>query len=758
MVRLLLITMGVFLLLGTASKFSNSSTTTVNKEELLIQQRVDSLLSLMTLEEKIGQTNLLTSDRDVTGPSIRDNYEADIKSGSVGAIFNAYDVDFTQKLQKVAVQETRLGIPLIFGYDVVHGFKTIFPIPLAESCSWDLEAMGRTARIATEEASAAGLHWTFAPMIDVARDPRWGRIAETGGEDTYLNTLIAEAKVKGIQGDDIGAHNTILSCPKHFAAYGAAQAGRDYHTVDISERTLWETYLPPFEAAIDAGAETIMTSFNEIGGIPSTGNDYLIQDILKKQWGFDGFVVTDYTSINEMVKHGVSSDLKDAGELAMNSGVDMDMQGSVYQRFMKQSIEEGKVSEKQLNEAVRRILRLKFKLGLFDDPYLYCDKEQEAAVILSSENRAVAREMAAKSMVLLKNENNTLPLSKNRSKIGVVGPLAADNYHPLGNWHGAGKSEYVVSALDGIKNKLGNDVQVLYAKGCDFEKEIDDGFQQALNVARQAEVVIAFVGERENMSGEAASRSQIGLPAVQLELLKKLKQTGKPVVAVLMNGRPLTINWTNDNIHAILEAWFPGVECGNAIADVLFGDYNPSGKLTVSFPQNVGQIPLYYCMKNTGRPMNPNDKYTSKYLDVSNEPLYPFGYGLSYTQFDYSSISSNKTIMEMDDTLNLSLTISNTGEYDGIEIAQLYIRDIVGSVTRPVKELKGFQRTFIPKQSSQKITFSITAQDLAFYTRDMTFKAETGDFEIFIGPNATTNNSIRIQLIDSSLDNDHSSN
>lgn len=696
---------------------------------------IEDLISKMTLEEKIGQLSIFTSDWDVTGPTMRQNYLDDIKSGGVGAIFNAYTVDYTRKLQKIAVEESRLGIPLLFGYDVIHGHQTIFPISLGESASWDINSIEEAARIAAIEASANGLHWTFAPMVDIARDPRWGRISEGAGEDVYLGTQIAKARVRGFQGKDLSLPNTILATAKHYAAYGAAQGGRDYNTVDISDRTLWETYLPPFKAAVDENVATFMTSFNEIAGVPSSGSNYLLKDILKGKWAFEGFVVTDYTSINEMVPHGFSKDLKEAGEQAINAGVDMDMQGAVYKGYLKTSVEEGKVGIEVIDNAVRRILTMKKKLGLFDDPFRYCDNAREDTLIMSERHLAKAREFAANSVVLLKNEDHILPLKSSvNQKIALIGPLANSKFDLIGSWSAAGDWSKAITVLEGMQKQLSG--KIMYAKGANINDEDKSGFDEAIRIARQADIVFLAVGESKNMSGEAASRSEIGLPGVQPELVEAIAKTGKPLVLIVMNGRPLTIGKEVDLSDAVLETWFLGTTAGDAITDVITGKVNPSAKLPVTFPRNVGQVPLYYDMKNTGRPFDAMNKYTSKYLDVSNDPLFPFGYGLSYTSFEYSDFELSSEEISFDDTLNVSVTLTNSGDYDGAEVVQLYIRDLVGSVTRPVKQLKGFKKVFLNKGESKKITFALTSSDLAFYDINMDFKAEKGLFKIFIGGNS----------------------
>lgn len=718
----------------------------IDRAESPFSKQVDSILSLMTLEEKVGQMTLFTSDWDVTGPTMRENYKDDILSGRTGAIFNAHTAAYNHELQRLALEETRLGLPLIFGYDVIHGYKTIFPIPLGEAATWDLEAITRSARIAAEEASAAGLHWTFAPMVDIARDPRWGRISEGAGEDVYLGKRIAAARVRGFQGSDLSLPNTLAACAKHFAAYGAAQAGRDYHTVDMSDRTLRETYLPPFQSALEAGVRTFMTSFNEVDGIPASGNRYLLTDILRKEWGFDGFVVTDYTSINEMVDHGVAANFREAGELALRAGVDMDMQGAVFYNHLEESLEAGQASMTAIDQAVRRVLEIKYELGLFEDPYRYGDPGKEKALILSQAHLEAARDVARKSLVLLKNDGRLLPLAKDLATIAVIGPLADSKQDMLGNWHAAGSADDCVSLLEGIMEKVGNRTRILHAQGCETTSDDLTGIPGAVDAARDADAIVVAIGEHGWMSGEAASRAEIDLPGAQLQLVRALLETGKPVVAVLMNGRPLAIPWVAGNVPAILETWFAGTQGGHAIADVLFGDYNPSGKLPVTFPRKLGQVPIYHAMKNTGRPMDPNDKYTSKYLDVENTPLYPFGHGLSYTEFKYGPVQADKSVFSLDEVLNVSATLTNTGNVEGTEIVQLYVRDLVGSVTRPVKELKGFQKVTLKAGERKTVRFSLTKDDLAFYTADMTFKAEPGAFEIWIGGSSETDNKVSVTL------------
>ena len=700
------------------------------------------LMSRMTLQEKIGQLNLLTSGWDITGPTLREGYRQDVKAGNVGAIFNAHTAAYTRALQKLAVEETRLRIPLLFGYDVIHGYKTIFPISLGEAASWDLAAIENAARVAAVEASAAGVHWTFAPMVDIARDPRWGRISEGAGEDPYLGSEVARARVKGFQGDDLSAVDTVIATAKHYAAYGQAQAGRDYHTTDMSLRELWDTYLPPFRAAAEAGVATYMTGFNELNGVPVTASRYLLNDILKTRWRFHGFVVSDYTAVNELVPHGFARDEKHAAELAINAGVDMDMQGVSFLSNMAELVEEGSVDADTIDDAVRRILEMKYRLGLFADPFRYSDEDREAAAIYKTEHLEAARDMARKSIVLLKNERGLLPLGNGASSLAVIGPLADSEADMIGSWSAAGeRKDRPVTLLEGLKARVGDTISVHYEKGASYRFGDTDrsGFEAALAAAGRADVIIAARGESSEMSGEAASRTSLELPGTQQELLEELRKLGKPIVLVLMNGRPLSVGWADENVHAILETWFAGTEGGHAIADVLFGDYNPSGKLPVTFPRNVGQVPIYYNMKNTGRPYRLDDaeqKYRSRYLDTPNTPLYPFGYGLSYTEFAYSDMTLDRKEMGAGDTITVTVRVSNAGEVDGEEVVQLYIRDLVGSVTRPVRELKGFEKISLKKGESRQVEFALTPSDLAFHRQDMSYGAEAGEFRVFAGGNS----------------------
>lgn len=727
---------------------------------------IDSLINLMNLDEKIGQMSIFTSDWDKTGPTLRDGYINDIKSGRAGAIFNAYTASYTKKLQKIAVEQTRLHIPLLFGYDVIHGHRTIFPIPLAESCSWDLKLIEQTSRIAATEASAEGLHWTFAPMVDISRDPRWGRIAEGAGEDTWLGSLIAGARVRGFQGNDLKAINTIAACAKHFAAYGAAQGGRDYNIVDLSTYTLQNTYLPPFKACVDAGVATFMTAFNEINGIPCTGNDYLLDEILRKSWGFKGFVVTDYTSINEMVPHGYAKDEKEAAELAIKAGVDMDMQGATYYNYLKALYNESKIKLDEIDLAVKRILTLKYDLGLFQDPYRYSDEKREAEISFSKKNLDFAYESAKKSMVLLKNNSNTLPI-KPGLKIALVGPLAKDKRNLIGNWSAAGDWKKCISVFDGLETNCKGRNVIQYAKGCnlledailisklnssggDIESDSRSKVEmenEVMNIVKTSDVIIAVMGESQGMSGEAASRTDIGLPENQIDFLKTLKSYGKPIILILMNGRPLTLIWENINMDAIVESWFAGTMAGNAIAEILIGDYNPSAKLTVSFPRSIGQIPIYYNMKNTGRPYDINNKYTSKYLDEENTALFPFGYGLSYSIFNYGKITLDKSKMQIKDTVTVNIDINNVGSIAGEEIAQLYIHNLQSGMTHPLKELKGFQKVYLQPGMKKTISFKLSSTDFSFLNLDLKTICEPGNFEIMVGRNSAELQKVILEIL-----------
>jgi len=703
--------------------------------EAKLNQKVDSVLKLMTLDEKIGQMVLYTSDWDVTGPSIKSGYMDDIRKGHCGNIFNAHTVAYTRKLQKIAVEESRLGIPLLFGYDVIHGHKTIFPISLGESASWDLLAIEKSARVSATEAAASGINWTFAPMVDISVEPRWGRVSEGAGEDSYLGSKIAAARVHGFQGNDLSDSLTILACVKHFAAYGAPQAGRDYNTVDMSERVFLDTYLPPYKAAIDAGVMSAMSSFNEYDGVPASGSKYLLTDILRTKLGFKGFVVTDYTSINEMVNHGVAANDAEAGLLAVKAGVDMDMQGEVYFKYLKKQVESGQVDAKLIDEAVSRVLRVKFMLGLFDDPYRYCNEAREKRLVYAPEHLEAALDVAKRSMVLLKNNDNVLPLKKGE-KIAVIGELAASTRDLLGSWKAAGDWNFMKSTLDELKAYNGA-ANVVYAQGCKTIGDDRSGFVAAMAAARGANKIVMVIGENCDWSGEATSRTSINIPGVQTELLEKLKALNKPIVVVLMNGRPLVLEKENVLADAILEAWYPGTMGGKAVTQVLFGEYNPSGKLTMTFPLNLGQVPIYYYGKNTGRPIYlENPKYKSRYIDSPNDPLFPFGYGLSYSKFEYSDINLSSKELTDKGELKATVTVKNTGKVDGEEVVQCYVHDLVGSVTRPVKELKGFEKIMLKAGESKTVTFTITPEMLAFHRIDMSYGTEPGDFKLFIGSNS----------------------
>jgi beta-glucosidase len=722
-----------------------------------MKQFVDGLMAKMTQEEKIGQLNQVSVGFDVTGPVVSKDVDANIRKGLVGSVLNTFTPVAMRKLQELAIKESRLHIPLMFGYDVIHGHRTIFPVPLGLSASWDLQAIEQSARIAGEEASADGIDWVFSPMVDIARDARWGRIMEGSGEDPYLGGLIAKAMVRGYQGpnNDLTRPTSVMACLKHFALYGAAEAGRDYNTTDMSKQRMYNEYLPPYKAAIDAGVGSVMSSFNDINGIPATGNKWLMTDLLRKQWGFQGFVVSDYTAINEMTAHGMGDDAQ-VSALALNAGLDQDMVGEIFLRNAAQNVKSGAVPQAQIDAACRRILEAKYKLGLFQDPYRGVTEQRAASTMMKPEYLTAARDIARKSMVLLKNERNTLPL-KETGSIALIGPLANRQRDVIGSWSGAGEGKQAVSVEQGLRAAAPG-MKITYAKGANVtddvlmqerlnayggELELDkrsseEMIREAVQVAQAADVIVAVVGESQGMTGEAASRAELGLPGQQLELLKALKKTGKPLVLVLMNGRPLTLPWEDQNADAILETWFAGSQAGNAIADILFGDYNPSGKLTATFPLAVGQAPIYYNHKSTGRPYGGQklDKYKSRYLDVSNDPLYPFGYGLSYTTFTYGKPTLSKTTLAPAETLDVTVTVQNTGTRDGEEVAQLYLRDLVGSSSRPVKELKGFQKVMLKKGETKTLTFRLTPDDLAFYNDELKRVAEPGDFQVFVGGNS----------------------
>lgn len=717
---------------------------------------IDQLMKKMTLEEKIGQLNLPVTGEITTGQAKSSDVAKRIRNGEVGGLFNLKGVERIREVQRQAVEESRLGIPLLFGMDVIHGYETIFPIPLGLSCTWDMKAIEESARIAAVEASADGISWTFSPMVDVSRDPRWGRVSEGNGEDPFLGAAIARAMIRGYQGKDMSRNDEIMACVKHFALYGASEAGRDYNTVDMSRQRMFNEYMLPYQAAVEAGVGSVMASFNEVDGVPATGSKWLMTDVLRKQWGFDGFVVTDYTGINEMIDHGMG-DQQTVAALALNAGVDMDMVSDAFSGTLKKSVEEGKVSAAAIDAACRRILEAKYKLGLFDDPYKYCDVNRPKKQIFTKEHRAIARKTASESFVLLKNEG-VLPLSK-KGTIAVVGPLANTRSNMPGTWSVAAVLDNAPSLVEGLREVVGDRAKVVTAKGsnligdADYEKRAtmfgrelhrDNRtdrklLDEALKVAAGADVIVAALGESSEMSGESSSRTNLEMPDVQRALLQELLKTGKPVVLVLFTGRPLVLTWEEEHVPAILNVWFGGSEAAYAISDVLFGDVNPSGKLTATFPQNVGQIPLFYNHKNTGRPLQEGrwfEKFRSNYLDVSNEPLYPFGYGLSYTTFAYSDIHLSSTEMSADGELTATVTVTNTGSRDGAEVVQLYIRDLVGSVTRPVKELKGFEKIFLKAGESRKVSFSITPELLKFYNYDLQFVCEPGDFDVMIGGNS----------------------
>nr|MDA3823423.1 glycoside hydrolase family 3 C-terminal domain-containing protein [Bacteroidales bacterium] len=699
---------------------------------------IDTLMEELTMEEMVGQLTLYTSGWTVTGPALDNNYRQDIVNGMCGNIFNAHTVSYNTELQRMAVEESRLGIPLIFGYDVIHGHKTIFPIPLGESCSWDPDLAEKSAALSAKEAAASGINWTFSPVMDISRDPRWGRISEGAGEDPYLGSLYARARVRGYQGSDLKDPETVAACMKHFAVYGAPQAGRDYSTVDLSERTITEVYMPPYKAAAEEGVATVMVAFNEINGIPATMSPY-IKEVLRNEWDFQGLVVTDYGAINELIPHGVAANRKQAAELAFKAGVDMDMQSGSYQEYLMEMVNEGLLSESDIEVAARRIMELKWELGLFEDPYRYLDSIKEVEVVHSQELMDHALLAGKKSMVLLKNEvvgeAPLLPLNANSGTIAVIGPMAQNKVDMMGSWHAAGEAERVTTLEAGLKNSFPN-ARIRSAEGCDFRTDNRSGFQKAIALAKSSDIIILALGEDYNQSGEAASRSDIGLPGMQQELIEAIVKTGKPIVAVVFAGRPLTIGWLEEHVPAILYAWQPGTRGGDAVAEILSGKYNPSGRLSITFPRNVGQIPIYYSSKNSGRPFNSADKYTSKYIDVPNDPLYPFGYGLSYSKASYSALKIEKDSITAKETLKVQVTIKNEGAFTMEETVQLYVHDLIGSVTRPIKELKGFKKVSLEAGEQKDVEFSIVADDLKFYDREMNFSFEPGAFMVFIGPNS----------------------
>lgn len=719
-----------------------------------MEKKVSELIKQMTLEEKLGQLNQFSNPYISTGTSEsmeqNQNYDDMIRKGLVGSFLNVLGAEETMRLQKIAIVESRLGIPIIFGYDVIHGYKTMFPIPLADAASFDREAMKLSTRIAATEASANGIHWTFAPMVDISRDPRWGRIMEGAGEDVFLGEQAAIARIKGFQGDDLSEAGTIAACAKHFAAYGAAYGGRDYNMADMSERMMREVYLPPFKAAVDAGVATFMSAFNTNGGVPASGDKWLQTDVLRNEWGFDGFVVSDWTSVTELMAHSVAETPYDAAFSGLNAAVDMDMMGRLYLDYGQKLIDDKKITISQIDEMVKRVLRIKYKLGLFTNPYQYHDKKRQEELTLHPDHLAASRDVAKKSIVLLKNENNVLPITDKIKRIAVIGPLANDKDAPLGNWRGNSDPNTAVSLLEGITKAAENKIEIVYAEGCKLTTnyphtffspvEINNndrsGFTDAISAAKKADAVIVALGETAYMSGECRSYADISLKGLQVELLREIKKTGKPVILALFTGRPLVLTDAVEHADAILNCWLLGSESGNAIADVVFGKYNPSAKLPASFPYHVGQIPVFYEELPTGRPNNPDPfGFGTKYRDIPNEPLFAFGYGLSYTTFEYSNFSLSKTNISMSETIEIKATIANTGQYDGEEVVQLYIRDLIGNgVSRPLKQLKGFEKVLIKKGEKTEVTFTIKPGDLAFYRLDKTFGPEAGKFEVFVGP------------------------
>jgi beta-glucosidase len=754
------------LLISSSSGFSQQQPGAAANQKM--NTYISTLMSKMTIEEKIGQLNLVTGGEATTGSAVSSDVEGKIQRGQVGGIFSMTTPQRIRKAQEIAVTKSRLKIPLIFGQDVIHGYKTTFPIPLGLAATWDLPLIQKTARIAATEASADGLNWTFSPMVDISRDPRWGRISEGSGEDTYLSSEIAKAMVKGYQGDDLTKYNTIMACVKHFALYGAAESGRDYNTTDMSLHRMYNEYLPPYKAAIDAGAGSIMTSFNDINGVPATANRWLMTDLLRKQWGFNGFVVTDYTAVSELIDHGLG-DLQQVSALSLKAGVEMDMVSEGFLNTLGKSLKEGKVTEEQINNACKLVLEAKYKLGLFDDPYRYCNDARAKKEILTPANLQAAREVAGQSFVLLKNQNNLLPL-KRSGTIALIGPLANTRSNMPGTWSVNAELNNTPSLLEGLKTVVGNNVKILHTLGSNlledpayqeratmFGREIPRDnrseeviIQEAVANAMKADVVVAALGESSEMSGESSSRTDLEIPDVQQRLLAALLKTGKPVVLVLFTGRPLALKWESENVPAILNVWFGGTQAAAAIGDVLFGNVNPSGKLTATFPQNVGQVPIYYSHKSTGRPLEEGkwfSKFRSNYLDVTNEPLYPFGYGLSYTTFSYGDIKLSAPSFKAGESIKATVTVTNTGKYEGKEVVQLYTRDMVGSITRPVKELKSFQKISLKPGESREVTFTISAEDLKFYNAELQYVAEPGDFKLFIGTNSRDLKSADFKLL-----------
>lgn len=737
------------------SSCQKSNELKINSENNVISKRVDSLLSIMTLEEKIGQMNQYNGFWDVTGPAPSKGDAANkfshLKKGLVGSMLNVLGADEVRKVQRIAVEETRLGIPLIIGYDVIHGYKTLSPIPLAESASWDLEAIQNSSKAAAAEAAATGINWTFAPMVDISRDARWGRVMEGAGEDPYLGSLIARARVRGFQGEDLSSPLTIAACAKHFAGYGFSEAGKDYNTVDVGTSTLQNLIFPPFKASVDAGVKTFMNSFNELNGIPATGNKFLQREVLKGDWNFQGFVVSDWGSMNEMIIHGYAKDGITAASKALISGSDMDMESYLYVKHLEKLVKEGQVDEALIDDAVKRILAVKFELGLFDDPYKYCDVEREKAIVGSEDIHSTVLDMAKKSIVLFKNENQLLPLKKVGMNIAIIGPLTDDKHSPLGSWRAKAEDNSAISVLEGLKNYKGNNLT--YQMGVKLVEGLPNfiqetiintsdrtGIKEAVAAAKNKDVVIMVLGEHGFQSGEGRSRTSIDLPGLQQELLEAVFEVNKNIILVLMNGRPLAINWADENIPAIVEAWHLGTQSGNAIAQVLYGDYNPSGKLTMTFPKSIGQVPIYYNHKNTGRPLKLDDElvFWSHYIDESNDPLYEFGYGLSYTTFNYGSINMSSNDLDANSEIVVSFTLTNNGNYEGKEVVQLYIRDLFASATRPVKELKGFEMVSLKPGESKKVSFTIDEEMLKFYSANEIWETEPGEFKVFIGGSSDT--------------------
>lgn len=730
---------------------------------------IDGLMSKMTIEEKIGQLNLVTAGEATTGSVVSTDVESKIKAGNIGGIFSMTSPARIRKAQELAVKESRLKIPIIFGMDVIHGYKTIFPIPLGLAATWDMPLIQKTARVAAVEASADGLNWTFSPMVDISRDARWGRISEGSGEDTYLSSRIAREMVIGYQGDDLSKNNTLMACVKHFALYGAAESGRDYNTTDMSLHRMYNEYLPPYKAALDAGAMSVMTSFNDINGVPASANHWLLTDLLRKDWKFNGLVVTDYTAVNELIDHGLG-DLQKVSELSLKAGVDMDMVGEGFLTTLKKSLNEGKVSEDDINRACRFVLEAKYRLGLFEDPFKYCNEDRAKKEILTVEHLKLAREAAGKSFVLLKNENNSLPLKK-QGTVAVIGPLANTGANMPGTWSVSADLNNTQSLVEGMRSVLGNKVNIVTHLGANLtddpalqerstmfgrtiprdDRAPEEIIADAVKVSQEADVIIAALGESSEMSGESSSRTDLNIPESQKRLLEALVKTGKPVVLVLFAGRPMTLTWENEHVPAILNVWFGGTETGKAVADVLFGDVNPSGKLPATFPQNVGQLPMYYSQKNTGRPLAKDawfQKFRSNYLDVSNEPLYPFGYGLSYTNFEYGAIKLDKSSISKTDQIKVTVSIKNNGNFDGEEVVQLYLQDLVGSQTRPVKELKGFQKIFLEKGKSKEVEFILKEEDLRFYNQKLEFVSEPGKFKVYVGTNSRDVQEAEFELMD----------